>query len=66
MLILGIVYHVSFMSGLREEHIRMKAEGLIHAESHYPASLTLIVAIILLVIGILAGFSMAYDVGPFG
>ena len=66
MLILGIVYHVSFMTELRAERARMKAEGLVHAESQYPPSLTLIVAVLLLVIGILAGFSMAYNVGPFG
>lgn len=66
MLILGIAYHVMFMRGLREERARLKAQGLIHAESGYPFSLTLIVAVLLLVVGILAGFSMAYDAGPFG
>ncbi|HTL75028.1 MAG TPA: hypothetical protein VL654_01850 [Casimicrobiaceae bacterium] len=65
-LILGIIYHVSFMKGLRAERTRMRAERLIHAESQYPPSLTLFVATVLLVIGILAGFSRAYNVGPFG
>ena len=44
----------------------MKAAGLIHAESGYPVSLTLIVAVLLLGIGILAVVSMWLHVGPFG
>ena len=52
MLVIGIGYHVAFMVGLRSEREALKADGLIHAESHYPASLTLIVAIVLLLIGI--------------
>jgi putative membrane protein len=65
MLILGIGYHIVFMIGLRRERIRMRDDGLIHAESHYPVSLTLIVALLLLVIGILAATSMTYRTGPF-
>ena len=66
MLLLGIGYHVAFMMGLRRERERMKAAGLIHAESSYPLSLTLIVAVVLLAIGIMAIFSMWLQVGPFG
>jgi putative membrane protein len=66
MLVLGIGYHVSFMLGLRRERENLKREGLIHAESHYPLSLTLIVAVVLLVIGILAILDMALGEGPFG
>jgi len=66
MLIVGIGYHVSFMIGLRKERERLKAEGLIHAESHFPPSLTLFVALLLLAIGFLAVLSMAYGLGPFG
>jgi putative membrane protein len=54
MLALGIIYHVQFMIGLRKTREAMKAEGLIHGESIFPASLTLITAIVLLVIGIVA------------
>ena len=32
----------------------MKAEGLIHAESGFPVSLTLLVAILLLLLGVMA------------
>jgi putative membrane protein len=66
MLVLGIGYHISFMLGLRHMRTAMKLEGLIHGESQFPASLTLIVAILLLLIGILAIWSMAFNVGPFG
>ena len=66
MLVLGIAYHVVFMTGLRHERDRMKAAGLIHAESGYPVSLTLIVAVLLLAIGIMAILSMWLQIGPFG
>ena len=66
MLILGIIYHVMFMLGLRRTRATMKADELVHAESGFPASLVLIVAVILLLIGIVAAISMIGRVGPFG
>jgi putative membrane protein len=66
MLVLGIIYQVQFMYGLRVERDTMTKDGLIHGQSHFPVSLTLIVAIILLVIGIFAILSMLFHVGPFG
>jgi putative membrane protein len=66
MLVLGVVYHLQFMSGLRKLRAEMRSEGLIHGESHFPASLTLLVALALLVVGILAMLSLQLDVGPFG
>ncbi len=66
MLVLGIGYHISFMFGLRKEREMMKAEGLIHAESNFPTSLTLITAFLLLAIGLMAIVSMEFNVGPFG
>ncbi len=65
MLIIGIIYHVQFMLGLRHLRRSMKEEGLIHGESVFPASLTLITAIVLLIIGVAAILSMVYQVGPF-
>ena len=65
MLVLGIIYHVRFMLGLRRERHQMKADGLIHAESQFPVSMTLIVAVLLLLIGVLAIVSMLFSVGPF-
>lgn len=66
MLVLGIGYHVAFMLGLRRLREDMKVEGLVHGDSHFPVSLTLIVALSLLAIGILAIVSMTFDTGPFG
>ena len=66
MLVLGIVYHVRFMLGLRSERAMMKRQGLIHGESAYPVSLTLITAVILLAIGLLALVSMVFDFALFG
>jgi putative membrane protein len=57
MLVLGIGYHVMFMLGLRKLRKRMKEVGDLHAESTFPTSLTLLVAIALLLIGIAAALS---------
>ncbi len=66
MLVVGIGYHVYFMMGLRRERVMLKADGLIHAESQFPLSLTLIVALLLLLIGFFAIASMVFGIGPFG
>jgi len=66
MLVFGIVYHVQFMQGLRIERNAMKVAGLVHAESIFPPSLTLVTALILLLIGIAAILSMVFNIGPFG
>ena len=58
MLTFGILFHAQFMYGLRRERQHMKEEGLVHADSHYPISLTLITAIALLVLGIVTVFNM--------
>jgi putative membrane protein len=63
MVVVGIVYHVAFMIGLRRERTALKQAGLIHAESQYPVSLTLVVAVLLLCIGIIAIVSMLTDTG---
>ena len=65
MLTLGIVYHVQFMRGLRHERRTMRAEGLIHGESGFPISLTLVTAVLLLALGLAVVFSIAFRVGPF-
>lgn len=66
MLIGGIIYHVQFMLGLRDERVAMTEAGLIHGESRFPPSLTLVTATVLLLIGIFAIISMVFRVGPFG
>lgn len=66
MLIIGIVYHVQFMRGLREVRGSMTRGRLIHGDSGFPLSFTLLTAIALLVIGVIAIVSMIFHVGPFG
>lgn len=66
MLTIGIIYHIQFMLGLRHERNAMHAEGLIHAESRFPPSVTLVTAMILLVVGLFAILSMLFRIGPFG
>jgi len=65
MLIVGIGYHVSFMLDVRHRRSALKSEALIHAESTFPLSLVLIVALLLLLIGVTAAISMALHTGPF-
>ena len=65
MLVFGIGYHVQFMLGLRHMRESMREEGLIHGESVFPVSLTLITAFLLLLLGLAAFVSMAFRVGPF-
>jgi putative membrane protein len=66
MLIVGIVYHIQFMMGLRHLRESMREDGLLHGESVFPVSLTLITAVVLLIIGVAAIVSMMFQVGPFG
>ena len=66
MLIGGIAYHIQFMVHLRQKRIAMMHAGLVHGESKFPPSLTLITAVILLLIGVVAIVSMVFQVGPFG
>jgi putative membrane protein len=65
MLVLGISYHVRFMQHLRWERTRMVQDGFIHGESTFPVSLTLIIAIVLLAIGVVAIVNMVFQSGPF-
>jgi len=65
MLAVGIIYHLLFMRGLRSERNALNAAGLVYAESTFPASLTLIVAVLLLLVGVLAMASIAFRSGPF-
>lgn len=66
MLVLGIVYHVQFMLGLRHERSQMQKDGLIYAQSRFPPSITLVAAILLLILGIVAIYSMISGNGPLG
>ena len=66
LLIIGIIYHLQFMKGLRDERALMKRDGAIFAESRFPVSFTLLAAIMLLLIGLAAIASVTFRLGPFG
>lgn len=66
MLILGIVYHIRFMLGLRRLRSSMQEAQLIHGETGFPVSLTLITAALLLAIGLAAILNMEFQLGPLG
>lgn len=66
MLVVGIIYHLQFMLGLRREREAMRAAGLVHAQSSFPPSFTLVTAVILFFIGVAAIVSMVFQIGPFG
>lgn len=66
MLVVGIIYHLSFMRALRHDRDDAITGGLIRGHSPYPISMTLLVAAALLFIGILAISSMAFGLHPFG
>jgi putative membrane protein len=65
MLVIGIIYHAQFMFGLRKVRRSMHDETLVHAESNFPVSFTLLVAVLLLAIGLIALVSLTFQVGPF-
>jgi putative membrane protein len=66
MLTLGIVYHVRYMLGLRNERNEMVKQGNLHGESQYPISLTLITASLFWILGMLAITSMVFHVHVLG
>ncbi len=66
MVAFGILYHIQFMYALRRERNAMKQSGNVHAESPFPISLTLIVAILLLLLGVAAIAGIVFRLGPFG
>lgn len=66
LLVAGSTYHVFFMRGLRRLREDLADETLIHAESGFPVSYTLITAALLLLIGLFTILSMTLSIGPFG
>jgi putative membrane protein len=62
MLLSGIAYHLAFMRGLRSQRQHLVAEGLLHGESHFPLSMTLVVAMLLLLVGLFAIANMLFHV----
>jgi putative membrane protein len=64
-LTIGIIYHLGFMRQLRNERSAMAEEGLVHAQSQFPVSYTLIVAVLLLLLGVTAIADVLFGFGPF-
>jgi uncharacterized membrane protein YidH (DUF202 family) len=61
LLIGGIVRHIQFATELRAHRERMTEVGLIHGQTQYPVSISLIVAIAILCIGVLAIASIVFS-----
>jgi putative membrane protein len=64
MVAVGIAFHVQFMLALRKQRVEMTDAGLIHGQSHFPVSYTLVFAILLLLLGVGAIASFEFGIGP--
>ena len=62
---IGILFHIQFMLGLRQQRSDMKRAGLIHGESRFPGSYTLGVAILVLLLGLGVVANLTFKTGPF-
>ena len=63
----NIVDRLPLAKATVSQHLKvLKDAGLIHADSQFPVSLTLVTAVVLLAIGVGAIVSMLFQVGPFG
>ena len=65
-LLMGIIYHAWFMRALRRQRTSMGEEGLVHGESPFPPSTTLVAAVLLFALGLLAAINMIFRNGPYG
>lgn len=65
MLAIGIIYHGEFMLRLRTERKELIKNGFIRGQLPFPASFTLITAVILLGLGVAVVISMIFHIGPF-
>jgi putative membrane protein len=65
LLFMGIVGHVRFMLELRRDHTQLVDERFLPSD-RFPISVTLVTAVLLLAIGVLAILSMMGRAGPFG
>jgi uncharacterized membrane protein YidH (DUF202 family) len=66
MLIVGMVHHVQFMMELRRTRREMKRQGLVHGESRFPVSITFMVSLGLLLLGLAAIANMVFKLAVFG
>jgi hypothetical protein len=56
--------HVKFMRELRAERALLVAERYVHGEESFPYSITLLIATLLLLLGLVAIIDMAFRSGP--
>lgn len=61
LLVGGIIRQIQFATQLRHSRAMMKEMGLIHAESTYPVSVTLVIAVALMLLGIVAAGDILLD-----
>jgi uncharacterized membrane protein YidH (DUF202 family) len=66
LLIGGIIRHIQYATELRHIRRAMTEDHLIHGETLYPVSMTLITALALLAIGILAALNILFNLRLFG
>ena len=66
LLVGGIVRHLQFATALRKRRAAMMDEALIHGEMGYPVSMTLVTAVLLLVLGLVAAASVVFDASLLG
>jgi putative membrane protein len=64
LLLLGLWAHVKFMRELRAERALLVAERYVHGEESFPYSITLLIATLLLLLGLVAIIDMAFRSGP--
>lgn len=64
LLVLGLWAHVKFMRELRAERALLVAERYVHGEESFPYSITLLIAMLLLLLGLVAVVDMAFRSGP--
>lgn len=62
----GLIRHMQFALELRRSRARMSGEGLIHGQSRYPVSVTFLVAVALLIVGVAAAAGILLGVSLLG
>ncbi|EJL25619.1 YidH family protein [Novosphingobium sp. AP12] len=65
LLVGGIVRHLQYVSELRGMRHLMAQDGLVHAETRFPISVTLIVAVLLIALGVAAFMGIVFDFALF-
>jgi putative membrane protein len=64
MLVVGIIYHAQFMLQLRHERAQLIAQNVVPVGKSFPISFTMITAVLLFLLGVVAIVSMVFRIGP--